>query len=59
MTVDAVTAAVAVGVTTRTIQRWVADGTLPNRGKPDRIRVDLVEAQRENRRRMTRRLLPT
>lgn len=59
MTVDAVTAAVAVGVTTRTIQRWVADGVITNHGSPKQIRVHLSDLEYAKTRRALQRLLPT
>ena len=39
--VDTATAAAAIGVTDRTIQRWVRAGILRNHGGPRRILVDL------------------
>ncbi len=43
MLLDTPTAALALGVTPRTIRRWVRAGHLPNRGTPTRIRVALVD----------------
>lgn len=39
--VDTATAAVAAGVTERTIRRWVAAGHLTNHGTSRRVAVDL------------------
>jgi len=44
--VDTQVAAVAVGVTRRTVQLWVAKGLLANHGTARRIRVDLNELAR-------------
>lgn len=45
--VDSRTAALAYGVTSRTIRRWVEDGRLINHGTRRRIRVDLDEGLRD------------
>ncbi len=39
--VDTQAAAVALGVTPRTVQRWVLAGVVPNRVTPRRIRIDV------------------
>ncbi len=39
MLLDTTAAALALGVTTRTIRRWVHAGQLTNHGTPTRIRV--------------------
>jgi excisionase family DNA binding protein len=44
--IDTETAASALGVTDRTVRRWVRDGTLANHGTARRIRVDLDEVMR-------------
>ena len=39
--IDTEAAAVAVGVTSRTIRQWVAEGKLENHGEKRRVMVDL------------------
>lgn len=53
-TVDAYTAAVALGVHVRTVRRWVGDGTLTNHGDERRIRVSLGELRTARTRRAIR-----
>lgn len=52
-------AAVALGVSARTVRRWVGDGTLRNYGTERSIRVSLAEVETAKTRRAMRRLLPT
>lgn len=44
--IDSETAARALGVTARTVRRWVTSGVLPNRGTPRAILVDLEDVMR-------------
>ncbi len=43
MTLDTATAALALGVTPRTVRRWVHAGQLANHGTPTHIRVSVAD----------------
>lgn len=55
--VDSRTAALALDVDPRTVQRWVADGTLPNHGTPRRVRVSLDDVATAKTRRAVKAIL--